>query len=353
MYHVWLGLAISAWVWISSAIVISHSDGSLFSDLSATAMEPASLYTLPLNTSLGAPLIPSYNQGFWVKTRDTETKAGPFDEASLVACIVGIISRFSWSGPEIVPITARKTEKRCKSILFTIEPTLLPGAEFTTYKAGMAFLIMLQHLFDLPAWPRGHITTTIAKYDPAKAPQPWGLPIGVIYIEKLAPAVGSMMNLTASEDKDEVLPLIFSKTETTIDGSGAGNSTNDALSADGKKTRERKWLACYVRLVSYMFAQAWDSRVRQILPAGPLKFPMALHLRSDTNHEMEANVTLIRDPGPMLWLSVLGAAIELCEVVAKNDRWDYREAILVRNSQQESEPCVRLGIGPTWRDGPR
>ena len=353
MHHVWLGLVISAWVWISSAIVISHSDGSLFSDLNATAMEPASDHILPLDTSLRAPLIPSFNQGFWVRTRDTETKAGPFDEASLVACIVGMIAGFSWSGPENVPITAPKTEKRCKGILFTIEPTLLPGAEFTTYKAGMAFLIMLQHLFDLPVWPRGHITTTIARYDPAKAPQPWGLPIGVIYTEKIAPGTGSIMNLTAPEDKDDILPLISSKNETAVDVSGAGISTNDALFADDKKTRERKWLACYVRLVSHMFAKAWDSRVQQSLPTGPLKFPMVLHLRSATNHEMEANLTFIRDPGPMLWLSVLGAAIELCEVVAKNDRWDYREAILVRNSQQESEPCVRLGIGPTWRDGPR
>lgn len=339
MPHVWVGLVIATLLWISNAIVISHSDGSLFSDLNATASEDSS----PLNTSLRVPLIPTPDMGFWVKVRATDTRAGPFKEISLVACTVAIIARFSWSGPENVPITAPKTEKRCKGILFSIEPTLLPGAELTTYKAGIAFIVMLRNLFVLPVWPRGHLTIEIAKYDPAKEPQPWGLPIGVIYVENLAPEVGSTVNSTASNDND-VIPSISSKSEISYDTS-AGNSTHDGLlSADSKTTRERKWLACYIQLVRYMFAKAYDSRVSEILPPGhaPHMFPMVLHLRSDVDDEMEAVLAILRDPGSMIWLSVLGAAMHLCEIAAANGRWEYEEAIRVAH---EGVKSVRLAIG--------
>ena len=295
--------------------------------------------------------MPTSDMGFWAKSRGSDTRAGPFDEASLVECIVILVSRFSWTDPDNSPITAPKVEERCKAMLFTIQPTLLPGAEFTTYKAGMAFLLTLRHLFNRPVWPRGHLTIDIAKYDIAKAPRPWGLPIGVIYIEKLIPEVGTiMMNLTASEHGDGVLPSISSKREVSNEGRAAGNSTHDDFLATERPLRRRKWLGGYVKLVTWIFGQAWDSRVQQSLPVGPPMFPKTLHLRSEFDHEMEANITVLRDVGHMLWLSVMGAAIELCGIAATNNRWDYREAISVAD---RSLPSVRLSIGPTWKDGPR
>ncbi|KAL8783122.1 MAG: hypothetical protein Q9195_009484 [Heterodermia aff. obscurata] len=347
MAHVWVGVVTAILLWISNALVISHPHGSLFPDLNATAMEPASEHLSALNLSLGVPLNPTADMGFWARTTGAVTRAGPFRKVSLVACIVSMVAQFSWSEPQHVPITDPKTERHCRGMLFTIQPTLLPGADFTTYKAGMAFLILLRDLFSLSLWSRGHITAGIAKYNTSKAPHPWGLPIGVIYIEKIGPEVGNMTNPTASKDIDDFTPLI-SISELSNDSS-AENSTNGFL-ADAKEIRETKWLGGYVRLVTYIFAKAWDSRVQSSLPAGQHNFPMVLHLRSDVNWDMESNITIVQDPGAMLWLSVLGAAIELCETAAANDRWDYREAISVA---LHGSPRVRLSIGPTWRPGPR
>ena len=349
MPHVRVGLVIATWLWISNAIVISHSDKFLFPDLNPTAVESASGFPSRLNTSLGVPLRLTSDMGFWAISRGADTRAGPFEEALLIECIVVMISRISWSDPENVPITGPKMEERCKDMLFTIQPTLLPGADFTTYKAGIAFLLTLRQLFNRPLWPRGHLTIEIAKYDTAKAPRPWGLPIGVIYIEKLVPELRTMMNLTASENSDGVLPSIPAKSEINSENR-AGNSTNDDSLATERPLRRRKWLGGYVKLVTWIFGQAWDSRVQQSLPVGPHTFPMALHLRSEFDPEMEANITVLRDAGDMLWVSVLGAAIELCEIAARNDRWDYQEAIFVAD---QSQPSVRLSIGPTWKDGPR
>ena len=341
---------IAVWVWTSSETVVSHSDGPLFPDRNATVLHPASRYTWPLNRSLGVPLNPTHNMGFWARTTGTDTRAGSFNEASLVACIVAMVSRFSWSDPPDIPITALKTERRCRDMLFTIQPSLLPGADFTTYKAGIAFLIVLRDLFSLRLWHCGHITTGIAKYDTDKAPHPWGLPIGTLYIEKLAPQVGTTENLAAAKDDDNLISSVSSKSEISNDSGAGDNSTDGGFYPVPKKIRERKWLGCYAKMVSYIFSQAWDSRVQQIVPAGRHAFPLILHFRSDVDLEMEANITLVRDLGPVIWLSVLGAALELCEIAATNDRWDYKEAIWV---EQQGRPSVKLSIGPTWRDGPR
>lgn len=337
---------IATWLRISHALVMPRRDGLLFQDLNVTVMESASEHLSSLNTSLGVPLNPTFDMGFWAKIGGDATRAGPFQGASLVACIVVEIAQSSWSDPENVPVAAPKTERRCKDMLFTFQPALLPGAEFTTYKAGMALILLLRDLFGHSLWPLGHITVEIAKYDTARAAHPWGLPIGLISIEKLAPGVGAMNNLTVSEGNDDSTPLTLSKSDSSKHISARDN-TNDGLMADAKDVRERKWLGGYVRLIIYIFAKAALSRVQQILPVGPHMYPMVLRLKSEFDAEMEANLTIIRDPGEIVWLSVLGAAVTMCETARANDRWDYQDAIYV---SLHDRPSLKLSIGPTWSE---
>ena len=359
MHHVWVGLVIAAWVRISSTIVISRPDWAHFPDLNATEMESAFEDTSPLNMSLGVPLVPSMNLGFWSKSTGTDTQAGPFNEASLVACIVSMISQLSWTALPDIPIPTPKMERRCANILFTIKPSLLPGADFTRYKTGIALITLLWTMFKRGQfWSCGHITVEIHRYDPAKTPRPWGLPIGIIYVEKIAPEVGTMMNSTASRDNgDDLVPLISSKRDISNPSGGVKNrnsSINDEsllLLADdaAKKTRQMKWLGTYASLMRFMFAKAWNSRVALTLPRtthiSP-QVPVGSHWRSDFDPEMEANVTFVHDPGPMLWDRVVSAAMQLCELAMAKDRWDYTETIWV---PQQGLRTLRLSIGPTWR----
>ena len=340
---------IATWLGISLALVMPRPDGLLFQDLNATVMESASEHLSSLNTSLGVPLNPKIGMGFWATIRGDATRAGPFKEASLVACIVAEIKQFSWTDPENVPITAPKTERRCLDMLFTFQPALLPGAEFTTYKAGMVLILLLRDLFKLSLWPCGSITAEIARYDTARAPHPWGLPIGLISIEKLAPGAGAMNNLTVCESNDEITLLTPSKSDSSKD-IRARDNTNDSLMADPKDVRERKWLGSYVKLTTYIFAKTSLSRVRQLLPVGPHMYPMTLRLHSEFDHEMEANITIIRDPEDIRWLSVLAAAVKMCETARVNDRWDYRDVIIMSINM---EPFLMLSIRPTWSEPPR